>query len=96
VPIGSLAQQAAATNNRAVATTLKPQSELTLVGTPQQRIDATDIVTGRKRPPVIGAARWRSAPHRPSRSTANTKLRIRQAIEPAAAKMEGLSSPPRH
>ena len=48
VSIGSLAEKAAATSTHAVAASLKPQSALTLVGTPQQRIDAFDIVTGRK------------------------------------------------
>ena len=48
VSIGSLAQKAAATSTRTVAATLKPQSALSLVGTPQRRIDAVDIVTGRK------------------------------------------------
>ena len=48
LPLGSLARRAATTNTRAVAATLKPQSSLTLVGTPQRRIDATAIVTGRK------------------------------------------------
>ena len=32
----------------AVVAQLKPQSQLTLVGTPQRRIDALEIVTGRK------------------------------------------------
>ncbi len=49
IPIGSLAQKAATTNTHAVTATLKPQSALTLVGTPQRRIDATEIVTGRKK-----------------------------------------------
>jgi isoquinoline 1-oxidoreductase subunit beta len=48
IPIGQLGQKAAAINTRTVGATLKPQSALTLVGTPQRRIDATDIVTGRK------------------------------------------------
>jgi isoquinoline 1-oxidoreductase subunit beta len=48
VSIGSLAQKAATTSTRTVAATLKPQSALSLVGTPQRRIDAVDIVTGRK------------------------------------------------
>ena len=48
VSIGSLAQKAATTSTRTVAATLKPQSALSLVGTPQRRVDAVDIVTGRK------------------------------------------------
>ena len=48
VSIGSLAQKASATSTRAVTATLKPQSAAGAPGTPQRRIDAVDIVTGRK------------------------------------------------
>jgi len=46
VSIGELATRAAVTKTRQVSTTLS--SNYTLVGTPQRRIDALDIVTGRK------------------------------------------------
>ncbi len=45
---GSLTGAAAAAKTAAVVAQLKPQSQLTLVGTPQRRIDALEIVTGRK------------------------------------------------
>jgi len=45
---GSLAQAAAAPATTAVSVQLKAASDFTLVGTPQPRIDALDIVTGRK------------------------------------------------
>jgi isoquinoline 1-oxidoreductase beta subunit len=45
---GELATRAAATETSAATTTLKAESELKVVGTPQSRIDARDIVTGRK------------------------------------------------
>src|SRR5262249_22877479 len=48
VTYGSVAQAAAASTTTEVAVTLKPDSELRLVGTPQRRVDALDIVTGRK------------------------------------------------
>ena len=44
----SLSNSAAVSNTKAVGVTLKPQSQLTLIGTPQTRIDALDIVTGQK------------------------------------------------
>ena len=45
---GSLAGMAAAVRTRAVLAQLKPASQQTLVGTPQPRIDALEIVTGTK------------------------------------------------
>lgn len=45
---GELAARAAATETSEVAATLKADSELKVVGTPRSRIDARDIVTGRK------------------------------------------------
>jgi isoquinoline 1-oxidoreductase beta subunit len=45
---GSLTRSAAASRTRAVVAQLKPRSQLSLVGTPQRRIDALDAVTGRK------------------------------------------------
>jgi isoquinoline 1-oxidoreductase beta subunit len=45
---GSLARAAAAPRTRAVLAQLKPASQQTLVGTPQPRIDALEIVTGNK------------------------------------------------
>lgn len=45
---GSLAAAAASTSPSAVVPTLKPASEFTVIGTPQSRVDARDIVTGRK------------------------------------------------
>jgi isoquinoline 1-oxidoreductase subunit beta len=46
---GSLTRAAAAPRTRAVLAQLKPASQQTLVGTPQPRIDAVDIVTGTKK-----------------------------------------------
>ena len=46
---GSLTGMAAAARTRAVLAQLKPASQQTLVGTPQPRIDAMEIVTGTKR-----------------------------------------------
>ncbi len=46
--VGQLAQQAAVMQTRMVQPTLKPASQLRLIGTPQGRIDAHDIVTGSK------------------------------------------------
>ncbi|MGH3626357.1 MAG: molybdopterin cofactor-binding domain-containing protein [Sciscionella sp.] len=46
---GSLAKAAASATTAQVSATLKPQSEFTIVGTPQNRVDAHDIVTGRKK-----------------------------------------------
>ncbi|HEX6522911.1 MAG TPA: molybdopterin cofactor-binding domain-containing protein [Streptosporangiaceae bacterium] len=45
---GELATAAAAISTRAVTATLKPVSSFTILGTAQNRIDAADIVTGRK------------------------------------------------
>ena len=45
---GSLAAAAAASQTTSVSITLKPTSAFRLVGTPQNRIDARDAVTGRK------------------------------------------------
>jgi isoquinoline 1-oxidoreductase subunit beta len=45
---GSLTRAAAAPRTRAVLAQLKPASQQTLVGTPQPRIDAVEIVTGTK------------------------------------------------
>jgi isoquinoline 1-oxidoreductase beta subunit len=46
---GSLAKAAASNQVRQVFASPKPESEFTLVGTPQNRIDAYDIVTGKKK-----------------------------------------------
>jgi isoquinoline 1-oxidoreductase beta subunit len=46
--VGQLAPRAAVTKTSQAATTLKAQSAQTIVGTPHGRIDALDIVTGRK------------------------------------------------
>ena len=46
---GSLSAKAAVSSTTTANAQLKPQSQLKLVGTPQKRIDALDIVTGRKR-----------------------------------------------
>ncbi len=48
VTIGSLAKRAAVPSTQAVRVQLKAQSAMTLVGSPQPRVDARDIVTGRK------------------------------------------------
>lgn len=45
---GTLTSAAAADRTRRVMAELKPQSELTIVGTPQPRIDALDAITGTK------------------------------------------------
>lgn len=45
---GTLTQTAAVTRTRAVLAQLKPAAQQTLVGTPQPRIDALEIVTGTK------------------------------------------------
>ena len=45
---GSLAVQAASLTNLQLVVTLKEQSAFTVIGTAQNRIDALDIVTGRK------------------------------------------------
>jgi isoquinoline 1-oxidoreductase beta subunit len=46
---GSLSAKAAVSTTTSVQAQLKATSELKVVGTPQKRIDALDIVTGRKR-----------------------------------------------
>ncbi|GDY31542.1 isoquinoline 1-oxidoreductase subunit beta [Gandjariella thermophila] len=46
---GSLARAAASDTVRPVTVTPKPESAFTLVGTPQNRVDAHDIVTGKKK-----------------------------------------------
>src|SRR5215208_4815010 len=46
---GSLSAKAAVASTTTANAQLKPQSQLKLVGTPQKRVDALDIVTGRKR-----------------------------------------------
>ena len=48
VSYGSLAQRAAASTTTAVPVELKPSSDFTVVGTRRGRIDALDIVTGKK------------------------------------------------
>jgi isoquinoline 1-oxidoreductase subunit beta len=45
---GELATAAAAGTTISVTAQLKPESDFTILGTPQSRIDARDIVTGRK------------------------------------------------
>ena len=45
---GELSGKAAVSKNTPVHVRLKPQSQFKMVGTPQKRIDALDIVTGRK------------------------------------------------
>jgi isoquinoline 1-oxidoreductase beta subunit len=45
---GELATAAATDTTISVTAQLKPQSDFTILGTPQSRIDARDIVTGRK------------------------------------------------
>jgi isoquinoline 1-oxidoreductase subunit beta len=45
---GQLARRAATAKTKKVSTQLKPASKFTIVGKPQKRIDAMDIVTGRK------------------------------------------------
>ncbi len=49
VTYGSLAEKAAASQTRQVSVSLKPPSEFRVIGTPQSRVDAHDIVTGRKK-----------------------------------------------
>jgi isoquinoline 1-oxidoreductase beta subunit len=48
VTFGMLSHKAAVTRSRAVHAELKRQSEMRIVGTSQRRIDALEIVTGRK------------------------------------------------
>ena len=45
---GSLAKAAASSRTITVSAELKPQSEFTILGRPHNRVDALDIVTGRK------------------------------------------------
>jgi isoquinoline 1-oxidoreductase subunit beta len=46
---GELSAKAAASQTTTASAQLKPSSQFSLVGTPQKRVDALDIVTGRKR-----------------------------------------------
>jgi isoquinoline 1-oxidoreductase beta subunit len=48
ISYGDLAEAAAASTTAPAVATLKDDSELRLIGTPQGRVDALDIVTGRK------------------------------------------------
>lgn len=48
VTYGEMATKAASATTRAVAVDLKPASEFSVVGTPRNRIDALEAVTGRK------------------------------------------------
>ncbi len=45
---GQLARKAASTRTEQVSAELKPESEFTVIGTPRNRIDGREIVTGRK------------------------------------------------
>ena len=47
-PVGALTSAAAVSKTTAVHATLKPASQMKIVGTPQGRVDAHDIVTGHK------------------------------------------------
>jgi isoquinoline 1-oxidoreductase beta subunit len=49
IRFGELARRAAVRRSARMEVELKPASQLKIVGTPQRRIDAHDIVTGRKR-----------------------------------------------
>ncbi|MBG0817800.1 molybdopterin cofactor-binding domain-containing protein [Planomonospora sp. ID82291] len=49
VGIGALAGTAASTRTRQVPVTLTPREDFTVIGRPQNRIDALDAVTGRKK-----------------------------------------------
>jgi isoquinoline 1-oxidoreductase beta subunit len=49
VGFGELSAKAAASATTSVSVALKPSSQFRVVGTPQRRVDALDIVTGRKR-----------------------------------------------
>jgi isoquinoline 1-oxidoreductase subunit beta len=49
IGIGSLSELAAVSSSVSVNAQLKPRSEFRVVGTPRRRVDALDIVTGRKR-----------------------------------------------
>jgi isoquinoline 1-oxidoreductase subunit beta len=46
---GSLAEKAASVSTKRVSVDLKGRSEFKVIGTPQSRVDALDIVTGRKK-----------------------------------------------
>jgi isoquinoline 1-oxidoreductase beta subunit len=48
IPFGELARSAASIETVRTAADLKPESEFTIIGTEQNRIDALDAVTGRK------------------------------------------------
>lgn len=48
IPYGDLAEKAATTQTKQVSAELKEDGAFTIVGTPQRRVDAYDIVTGRK------------------------------------------------
>ncbi|MHA6800001.1 xanthine dehydrogenase family protein molybdopterin-binding subunit [Bounagaea algeriensis] len=48
VDYGELAEKAAAKETQQVSTQLKPSADFSVIGKPQNRIDARDIVTGRK------------------------------------------------
>jgi len=48
VTFGDMAERGAVSRTRRVSVRLKPRSELSLVGTPQGRVDALEIVTGAK------------------------------------------------
>lgn len=45
---GELAEKAASLQDKQVSVQLKPESEFTIIGQPQRRVDARDIVTGQK------------------------------------------------
>ncbi|GAA5112991.1 molybdopterin cofactor-binding domain-containing protein [Haloechinothrix salitolerans] len=45
---GELAEEAATLQNKTVQAVLKPESEFKIIGKPTRRVDALDIVTGRK------------------------------------------------
>ncbi len=49
VSYAALARKAASPTTKRVSVALKPQSTFTMIGTPRNRIDALDIVTGRKK-----------------------------------------------
>lgn len=48
LPYGDLAEKAASTVTKKVSASLKPQSDFTVIGKPQNRVDAREAVTGRK------------------------------------------------
>ncbi|GAA2797269.1 molybdopterin cofactor-binding domain-containing protein [Saccharopolyspora taberi] len=49
IDIGALAEKAASTQTRQVPVELKPREAFTVIGKPQNRVDALDAVTGRKK-----------------------------------------------